>query len=197
MGEAYPLLAEHAEEIERIWRGEEERFSETLARGQRVFDDLASRPGDRRGRCVHARRDVWVPDRADAGARGGARPAGGHRRLPDARWRGTASSPVPAVTRATCSAPPSSRATAGFESEFVGYCEARRADPGGRGRGPRGRDVLLQAARVAVLRRERRPDHGQRRARARGERRRRAAPRGVQDRRRPGAPLRGQRLRNR
>jgi alanyl-tRNA synthetase len=44
MGEAYPLLAEHADEIERVWRGEEERFSETLARGQRVFDELAGRP---------------------------------------------------------------------------------------------------------------------------------------------------------
>jgi len=44
MGEAYPQLAEHADEIERIWRAEEERFSETLVRGQRVFDDLAGRP---------------------------------------------------------------------------------------------------------------------------------------------------------
>jgi alanyl-tRNA synthetase len=44
MGEAYPQLIEHADEIERIWRGEEERFSETLARGQRVFDELAGRP---------------------------------------------------------------------------------------------------------------------------------------------------------
>jgi alanyl-tRNA synthetase len=44
MGEAYPLLAEHADEIERVWQGEEERFSETLARGQRVFDDLSGRP---------------------------------------------------------------------------------------------------------------------------------------------------------
>ena len=32
---------EHADEIERVWRGEEERFSETLARGQKVFDELA------------------------------------------------------------------------------------------------------------------------------------------------------------
>jgi alanyl-tRNA synthetase len=44
MGEAYPQLVEHADEIERVWRGEEERFSETLARGQRVFDELANRP---------------------------------------------------------------------------------------------------------------------------------------------------------
>jgi len=43
MGEAYPQLTEHADEIERVWRGEDERFSETLARGQRVFDDLAGR----------------------------------------------------------------------------------------------------------------------------------------------------------
>jgi alanyl-tRNA synthetase len=43
MGDAYPQLSEQADEIERVWRGEEERFSETLARGQRVFDDLASR----------------------------------------------------------------------------------------------------------------------------------------------------------
>ena len=41
MGDAYPLLAEHADEIERIWRAEEERFSETLARGMKVFDELA------------------------------------------------------------------------------------------------------------------------------------------------------------
>ena len=44
MGDAYPQLTEHAEEIERVWQGEEERFSETLARGQRVFDELADRP---------------------------------------------------------------------------------------------------------------------------------------------------------
>jgi alanyl-tRNA synthetase len=44
MGEAYPQLAEHADEIERVWRAEEERFSETLVRGKRVFDDLAGRP---------------------------------------------------------------------------------------------------------------------------------------------------------
>jgi alanyl-tRNA synthetase len=41
MGDAYPLLREHAERIEAVWRAEEERFSETLARGQKVFDELA------------------------------------------------------------------------------------------------------------------------------------------------------------
>jgi alanyl-tRNA synthetase len=41
MGDAYPTLREHAADIERIVRAEEERFSETLARGKKVFEDLA------------------------------------------------------------------------------------------------------------------------------------------------------------
>jgi alanyl-tRNA synthetase len=41
MGGAYPELGEHAAEIERVVRAEEERFSETLARGLKVFDELA------------------------------------------------------------------------------------------------------------------------------------------------------------
>src|SRR4029078_13518662 len=41
MGEAYPYLLEHAAEIEKAVRQEEERFSETLARGLKVFEELA------------------------------------------------------------------------------------------------------------------------------------------------------------
>jgi alanyl-tRNA synthetase len=41
MGAVDPELHEHAEEIERIVRAEEERFAETLDRGIRVFDQLA------------------------------------------------------------------------------------------------------------------------------------------------------------
>ena len=41
MGDAYPILREHAADIERIVRTEEETFSETLARGTKVFDELA------------------------------------------------------------------------------------------------------------------------------------------------------------
>jgi alanyl-tRNA synthetase len=41
MGDAYPELREHAAEIERVVRLEEERFGETLARGLKVFDELA------------------------------------------------------------------------------------------------------------------------------------------------------------
>src|SRR5690348_3122838 len=43
MGDAYPILREHAEDIERIVRTEEERFSETLSRGMKEFEDLAGR----------------------------------------------------------------------------------------------------------------------------------------------------------
>ena len=43
MGDAYPELREHAETIERVVREEQERFTETLARGMKVFDDLAGK----------------------------------------------------------------------------------------------------------------------------------------------------------
>jgi alanyl-tRNA synthetase len=43
MGDAYPHLREHAADIERIVRAEEEKFSETLARGMKVFDELAGK----------------------------------------------------------------------------------------------------------------------------------------------------------
>jgi alanyl-tRNA synthetase len=43
MGDAYPELREHADEIERVVRVEEERFSETLARGLKMFDELAGK----------------------------------------------------------------------------------------------------------------------------------------------------------
>ncbi len=42
MGAAYPALREHADQIERVVREEEERFRETLARGMKVFDELAA-----------------------------------------------------------------------------------------------------------------------------------------------------------
>jgi alanyl-tRNA synthetase len=43
MSQAYPELPEHASEIERIVRAEEERFTETLERGSKLFDELADR----------------------------------------------------------------------------------------------------------------------------------------------------------
>ncbi|MEI7759337.1 MAG: alanine--tRNA ligase [Thermoleophilia bacterium] len=43
LADAFPALVEHAAEIERVVRAEEERFGETLERGMKVFDDLAGR----------------------------------------------------------------------------------------------------------------------------------------------------------
>ncbi|HZR93350.1 MAG TPA: alanine--tRNA ligase [Gaiellaceae bacterium] len=42
MGDAYPELREHRAEIHRILAAEEERFSETLARGLRLFEEVAA-----------------------------------------------------------------------------------------------------------------------------------------------------------
>ena len=43
MADAYPELREHAAEIERVVKQEEERFRETLARGLKVFEELAGK----------------------------------------------------------------------------------------------------------------------------------------------------------
>jgi alanyl-tRNA synthetase len=43
MGGVYPELSEQADEIERVIRGEDERFSETLSRGLVLFEELAAR----------------------------------------------------------------------------------------------------------------------------------------------------------
>jgi alanyl-tRNA synthetase len=45
MGPWYPELREHAGEVERVVRAEEERFAETLARGLRLFEEVATGEG--------------------------------------------------------------------------------------------------------------------------------------------------------
>ena len=44
MGDAYPELPEHRGDIHRILSAEEERFSQTLARGLRLFEEVATGP---------------------------------------------------------------------------------------------------------------------------------------------------------
>ncbi|HYZ76376.1 MAG TPA: alanine--tRNA ligase [Gaiellaceae bacterium] len=44
MGDAYPELLEHRGEIHRVLSAEEERFSQTLARGLRLFEEVATGP---------------------------------------------------------------------------------------------------------------------------------------------------------
>jgi alanyl-tRNA synthetase len=45
MRQWYPELQDHSEEVERIVRAEEERFSETLERGLKLFEDVAKGDG--------------------------------------------------------------------------------------------------------------------------------------------------------
>jgi alanyl-tRNA synthetase len=45
MGDAYPELRQRQDEIRRVLRDEEERFSETLARGLRLFEEVATGDG--------------------------------------------------------------------------------------------------------------------------------------------------------
>ena len=76
MGDAFPELREHAAEIQRVIKTEEEQFERTLTRGMAIFDELGERArAQRRGR-VQAARHLRIPDRADAGAGARARHAG-------------------------------------------------------------------------------------------------------------------------
>ena len=42
MGDAFPELREHAADIQRVIKNEEEQFERTLTRGMAIFDELAS-----------------------------------------------------------------------------------------------------------------------------------------------------------
>ena len=79
MGAWYPELVENRVLISETIKAEEERFSQTLERGLKVFEEIAAQGRDQRRRRVHARRDVRLPGRADARARRRPR-AGGRRR---------------------------------------------------------------------------------------------------------------------
>ena len=43
MGDSYPEVAEHRDEIHRVLTAEEERFAETLERGMKLFDEAAAK----------------------------------------------------------------------------------------------------------------------------------------------------------
>ncbi len=43
MGDTYPEVAEHSDEIHRVLTAEEERFAETLERGMKLFDEAAAK----------------------------------------------------------------------------------------------------------------------------------------------------------
>ncbi len=135
MGGAYPILAEHADEIERIWRGEEERFSETLARGQKVFDELAGQDAITADDAFVLAATYGFPIELTqelAEERGQAVDVDGFRELmEDHRVVSRAGGDKSDLQRAAEFA-----AAAGFESEFVGYAKT---------------DVLTQAGAVEEL----------------------------------------------
>jgi alanyl-tRNA synthetase len=120
MGGAYPLLAEHADHIEDAWRREEERFSETLARGTKVFDELAGQPAISADDAFTLAATYGFPIELTeelAEERGQAVDVDGFRELMEGHR---------VVSRAGGDKSDLQRAaefgqTAGFESEFVGY----------------------------------------------------------------------------
>ena len=59
MGEGYPELEEHRTDIHRILSAEEERFGQTLARGMRLFEDVAERGGDISGEDAFRLHDTY------------------------------------------------------------------------------------------------------------------------------------------
>ncbi|HZC28430.1 MAG TPA: alanine--tRNA ligase [Gaiellaceae bacterium] len=59
MGEGYPELEAHRAEIHRILSAEEERFGETLARGMRLFEEIAAHHGDITGEDAFRLHDTY------------------------------------------------------------------------------------------------------------------------------------------
>jgi alanyl-tRNA synthetase len=59
MGDGYRELRDHREEIHRVLSAEEERFGQTLARGMRLFEDVAERGGDISGEDAFRLHDTY------------------------------------------------------------------------------------------------------------------------------------------
>jgi alanyl-tRNA synthetase len=59
MGQWYPELEEHREQVEQILRAEEERFTQTLERGMRLFEEVAARGGDISGEDAFLLHDTY------------------------------------------------------------------------------------------------------------------------------------------
>jgi alanyl-tRNA synthetase len=59
MQDDYPELAEHRTEIHRVLSAEEERFGQTLARGMRLFEEVATKGGDISGEDAFRLHDTY------------------------------------------------------------------------------------------------------------------------------------------
>jgi alanyl-tRNA synthetase len=135
MGDAYPLLTEQTDRIEDVWRREEERFSETLARGTKVFDDLAGNESISADEAFLLTATYGFPIELIeelAEERGQAVDVDGFRGLMEEhRVVSRAGGEKTDLQRAAAFAQ-----SAGFETEFVGYAKT---------------DVLTQAGAVEDL----------------------------------------------
>jgi alanyl-tRNA synthetase len=111
MGDAYPELREHAGEIERVVRLEEERFRETLARGLKVFDELAGRDAISAEDAFTLATTYGFPIELTGEL---AEERGQTSTASASSWRSTARCRARAARRPTCSGPPTSPATRVF-----------------------------------------------------------------------------------
>jgi alanyl-tRNA synthetase len=120
MREAYPELEAHRTDIHRILSAEEERFGQTLARGMRLFEEIAAHDGDITGEDAFRLHDTYgFPlelTQELARERGlGVNAEEFTRLMEEQRTRSRA-----AVSRDDRRAAEFA-AAAGFEAEFVGY----------------------------------------------------------------------------
>ena len=189
----YPELAENQGRIRDVLRAEEERFSETLVRGMRLFEEVAAK-GDVSAEDAFALTATYgFPVELTtelARERGLAVDEEGFGKLMAEHREISRAGAGRGIERAA-----ELSRTAGFATEFVGYEKTRRPDAARRARAARGRPLPRQAARVAVLPRGRRA--GDRPGLDREGRRARRGRERVPLRRGPGAALRGRGLRRR
>ena len=161
MKDGYAELEEHRDEIHRILSAEEERFDQTLARGMRLFEEIAQKGGDIAGEDAFRLHDTYgFPlelTQELARERGlGVNEEEFTRLMEQQRERSRAGASVEFQVQ-------------GPKSEFVGYekTDVLTAISAFHDRGDG--DVRGEAARVAVLRGWRRTGVGRRRAHSRGD----------------------------
>ena len=161
-----PSCSEHAAEIERVVRLEEERFRETLARGLKEFEELAGRDAISGEDAFALAATYGFPIELTVRARRGARP--GRRRRPLPRADGGAPRDLARRRREhDRAARRRDRRAAGFRERVRRLREDRRADRSSVAVGSSADGTFLaKLERVAVLRRRRRPGHRRRRARS-------------------------------
>ena len=101
VGPWYPEVVEHADEIERVVRAEEERFRETLERGLSEFEELAGSEAISGEEAFRLAATYGFPIELTVELADGARPGGRRRRLPRRDGASTARSRARAARRSS------------------------------------------------------------------------------------------------